>query len=370
MGYRFRLLLFCLTSVWSTVAWAQPSFSRADAYALAASPVVESSVSALGGYLKKAGPTETERARAAFTWVAYRIAYDAALFYRTAGQATIVEAEQMRRDPRFAGQMPEVVLRDRKAVCLGYSRLLEALCRQMGLVAYTANGTARGNGVAQGQGPNHAWNIVRADGSWHLMDATWAAGHLGPDRHFVQQFTDSLFFAQPSVFVQDHLPADPAFQLLDKPVSAEGFRTRRFDSRIGLFAFADSLNAMAPLSDADVAYRSSARALAFDSDALYARLKLTEFHTTKASEGLQQYQKGIEAFNRGDIETATPDMLAVLAGVEAHLQQSRRLMDDVPRAQLQQIPSARENLHSIEESLKYISSQRQFWAKIRAEQGN
>jgi len=372
MRYLFLLLFtgsFLMVSGWG--AQAQTGrFALVDAYALATPPTAEASLESLGAYLKAVGSSETDRARAAFIWVTSRVVYDANLYYRTAGQAPIVEAEQMRRDPRFAGQMPEVVLKDRKAVCLGYSRLLEALCRQMGLTAYTANGMAVGNGVAATQEPNHAWNVVRTDGSWHLMDATWAAGHLGADRRFVRKFTDSLFFPAPPVFVRDHLPADPAYQLLPNPVSRQAFVQKRASASSGRYAFADSLNAMTSLNDAEIAYRSSARALAYDPDALYARLKLTEFHTNLASGGLQQYQKGIEAFNSGQIESPTPEMLALLTQIEGHLKHSRRLMDEVPKAQLNQIPSARENLKSIDESLRYIANQRQFWARLKEGRGN
>lgn len=372
MRYLFRLLLtiYGLTIVEGTL-WAQAGrFATVDAYAMAAKPGDEVSLERLGAYLKAASTRETDRARAAFVWVTSRVAYDANLYFRTAGQTPIVEAEQMRRDPRFAGQMPEVVLRDRKAVCLGYSRLLEALCREMGLTAYTANGMALGNGVASTQGPNHAWNIVKSEGAWHLMDATWAAGHLGPDRQFVRKYTDSLFFPAPGVFVRDHLPADPAYQLLASPVSKQAFQQKQGGTSGGQYAFADSLNAMTSLDDAEIAYRSSARALAYDPDALYARLKLTEFHTNLASAGLQHYQKGIEAYNSGQIASPTPEMLALLTQIEGHLQQSRRLMGEVPKAQLGQIPSARENLKSIDESLRYILKQRQFWANLREGRGN
>lgn len=367
MRHLFRLLLTGLAlTIAGGLALAQAGrFARVDAHALAAPPAVEGSLDRLGAYLKGVSTNETDRARAAFVWVTNRVVYDANLYYRTAGQAPIVEAEQMKRDPRFAGQMPEVVLRDRKAVCLGYSRLLEALCRQMGLAAYTANGVAVGNGVTTTQGPNHAWNLVRAEGIWHLMDATWAAGHLGPNRQFVRTFTDSLFFPIPAVFVRDHLPTDPAYQLLSSPVSKEAFARKQNPASGAGYAFSDSLNAMVSLSDAEIAYRSSSRALAYDPEALYARLKLTEFHTNLASTGLQQYQKGIEAFNNGQIASPTPEMLTLLTQIEGHLQQSRKLMGEVPKAQLSQIPSARENLKSIDESLRYISSQRQFWANLQ-----
>jgi transglutaminase/protease-like cytokinesis protein 3 len=44
------------------------------------------------------------------------------------------------------------------------------------------DGFAKGFGYKIGEPlstPNHAWNAVRIDGNWYLLDATWDAGVVG-----------------------------------------------------------------------------------------------------------------------------------------------------------------------------------------------
>jgi uncharacterized protein (TIGR03000 family) len=40
----------------------------------------------------------------------------------------------------------------------------------------------------------HAWNAVKLDGEWHLVDATWGAGGI-KDKQFVKKFKDYYFLA-------------------------------------------------------------------------------------------------------------------------------------------------------------------------------
>ncbi|MBR1866365.1 MAG: hypothetical protein IJ801_07655 [Lachnospiraceae bacterium] len=55
------------------------------------------------------------------------------------------------------------------AVCQGYSVLLYRLFREAGIGARVVTGTA----VLDGKEELHAWNIVRIDGFYYNLDATW-----------------------------------------------------------------------------------------------------------------------------------------------------------------------------------------------------
>ena len=52
-----------------------------------------------------------------------------------------------------------------KAVCEGYSRAMQLLCKQAGINCTLVRGTA--DGVA------HMWNIVELSGEWYQLDVTW-----------------------------------------------------------------------------------------------------------------------------------------------------------------------------------------------------
>ena len=58
-------------------------------------------------------------------------------------------------------------LKNRTAVCQGYASLFYRLALEMGVDARTVSGT--------GNGDPHAWNIVKLDGAYYNLDATWDA---------------------------------------------------------------------------------------------------------------------------------------------------------------------------------------------------
>jgi len=183
-------------------------FTATDALADRAPAAAARSVPALAAYLTQAGSDETTKARALFRWIAGHIDYDVRGF-RTGDPGDV---------------SPEGVLRSRKSVCEGYARLAEALGVAMGLQVRVVPGWSKGYGFTAGQhfdGPtNHAWNAVRIDGIWRLMDPTWGAGYIDQGSRFVRRFQEHYFLTPPDAFVFDHLPEDSSWQLLERPLSA------------------------------------------------------------------------------------------------------------------------------------------------------
>lgn len=360
--------------VGTATAQPQADFAAVDAYAKATPASRAERVEWLAAHLAKAGSTRQLKARAVYTWVAHNLRYDAALFEANKHRQNIVEADQAANDPRIGGQAAEVVLRERKALCLGYSHLVTALCSQMGIPAFTVNGIARSRhqplpalGMA---GPNHAWNAVRTEAGWELMDATWAAGYLNPAGEFVQQFSDSLFAPDPAKFGTTHWPSDPAFQLLRSPQPKAAFLAQAPHSASPLwqgYAFADTLDLALEQPTMLASYASARRALAFDPEAVYARLKLTEYHASGALAALEKYRLGIKGatFKQGD--TAPPTLLGLLDSAETHLRASKQLLEKVPASQQRQLPAIRQNMASLEANLQVVAQQRQFWARLQTQ---
>lgn len=183
--------------------------AEADLHALAAPPEAERSVESLARYLageESPARTERERARAVFRWITDRVAYGA---------------------PGAGGGSPAEVLSRREAVCFGYAGLFEALCTAAGLRCAVVEGFGKGRtytvGDPTGGPPNHAWNAVWAEGRWNLVDCTWGAGRTEEGGRFVRRFDPFYFFTPPDLFVADHFPEDPRWQLLDPPLSREAF---------------------------------------------------------------------------------------------------------------------------------------------------
>lgn len=193
---------------------AMDPFSAIDRHALAAPAAVTGDVQRLAAYLVRPARNDTERARALFRWMTAHIAYDTEAFFsrRFRNQAATAES----------------VLRSRRAVCDGYARLYQALGQAAGLEVERIPGYAKGFGYAVGESfageSNHAWNAVRIDGQWRLLDATWGAGHVDADqRKFMRRFDAHYFLTPPAQLVASHLPEEERWQLLGRPVRLADF---------------------------------------------------------------------------------------------------------------------------------------------------
>ena len=156
--------------------------------------------------------SDREKAHAIYRWLGENIAYNVEGLY----------------SGDLGDNSPEAVLRDRIAVCAGYARLFDAMSREVGLESEVVSGRTRTDGdelppSLRDSDTNHAWNAVKLEGRWHLLDPTWGAGSVTEERKFVREPNDEWFVVDPAVFIYSHLPADEKWQLLDSPVGRSDF---------------------------------------------------------------------------------------------------------------------------------------------------
>lgn len=173
----------------------------------------EVSIETLVKYIETKAQNETEKARAAFCWIANNIRYDVRKYMK--GKPSNFE--------------PQKVFKKRKAVCAGYANLYQALCRKMNLDCEMVSGYSKGISYKRGQAFNesdHVWNAVKTDTAWRLVDATWAAGYLKKTALitiFKPQYDDKYFIIKPDEFILNHMPEVPMWQLQTHPVSLKAF---------------------------------------------------------------------------------------------------------------------------------------------------
>jgi len=165
----------------------------------------ETSIKTVAEYINAHESDELGRVRAAHDYVADRIAYDAPAL----------------KLPRLPPQNAERIFKTKVGVCAGYARVLRALGKAMGLnVVYVVGDSRDEDGDIAGGG--HAWNAVKLDGAWHLMDATWDSGSVG-EGGFSKGFTTRYFLTPPDIFGIDHFPDQPQWQLRKTPLSRGDF---------------------------------------------------------------------------------------------------------------------------------------------------
>ncbi len=185
------------------VLWPSPATLHPVVAGMPAS--AETSIKAVAMYIGERETDELGRIRAVHDWVADRIAYDA-------------PALEL---PRLPPQNAELIFKNRIGVCSGYALLLRAIAKEIDLnVVYVVGDSRDQSGDIAGGG--HAWNAVKIDGAWHLIDATWDSGSVN-DGRFKKGYNTRYFLAPPEVFGINHFPDRPQWQLRKSPISRGDF---------------------------------------------------------------------------------------------------------------------------------------------------
>ncbi len=169
-----------------------------DNHARSTPQQAEASIESLASYLVQPTTNDFEKARAIFVWVTSHIRYD-------------VDGLFMRRPMRPTDA--EGVFLNRETVCEGYKNLTAALCNAMGLKNIKVSGYAKGvryDPLGDMSKSNHAWNLVKLDGRWYILETTWGSGHLNGDNgKAVQEVEEYYFLPNPTHFAFTHFPYEP-----------------------------------------------------------------------------------------------------------------------------------------------------------------
>lgn len=172
---------------------------------------------------------DVSKARAIFTWIASHIEYDQKRFERIVDSGRREKVEFSASSPEEMEQkrheMVETfiqsTLKDKKGICQDYAYLFKAMCESVGLEAEFVVGFGRFSpsniGIVHKKG-NHAWNAVKLNGKWELVDVTWSTG-MGMD----ENFGDGFFMVDPEVFIMSHYPDDNKWQLMESVIDPETF---------------------------------------------------------------------------------------------------------------------------------------------------
>lgn len=164
---------------------------------------------------------DDEKARAIFSWIAFNVKYDVAAYgvnERPVAFSYKTEEEKIAKQKKFKEDLAEKTLKSKKGVCQGYATLFMVVADKVGLEAEIIPGTSKSHPAHIGKGPganDHAWNAVKINGEWKLLDPTWGAGTVTGEG-FKFKFNDKYFFAHPDVFFLNHFPDDKKWLLTDK----------------------------------------------------------------------------------------------------------------------------------------------------------
>lgn len=177
----------------------------------------------LAGQINKDFKDDASKARALFTWIAVNVKYDLAAYgvnERPVGFSYSTEEEKIAKQKQFKEALALKTLKTKKGVCEGYSTLFAVLAEKAGLEAVIIPGTSKSHPTHIGKEPgrsDHAWNAVKINGEWKLLDTTWGAGVvMGEKPAFTFKFNDGYFFTEPDMFFLNHYPDDEKWLLTKK----------------------------------------------------------------------------------------------------------------------------------------------------------
>lgn len=242
---KFLMIISCFLFCAFTGKTQSPDeYAQTDRIALSIPSAQTNNTADIAAYINAYFDTDSKKVRAAFTWVANNIKYDAAHLHR------VILNEDREEKVTWA-------IERKKGVCENFAAILTDICIKCGLRSYAIEGYTRYNSSVAKSG--HAWSAVFIDNDWHLYDPTWDAG-FQENGHFTGQQGTNYFQLSPSEFIQSHMPFDPMFQFLDYPLTYQEFSKgfSKANSQTAYFNYIDSINANEKLALLEQ-YESAAR---------------------------------------------------------------------------------------------------------------
>lgn len=218
----FLILFFFQSSI------GQSSFEKVDAY-VRNTNFSSKEINQLTTDITSPFETELEKARAIFVWITDNIKYDCKQFHKPKNTKITYGSEKERIAKRQKMRETAVLrtLRYKKGICQDYAALFKKMCGIVGIESEIISGFGRQNRNDIGKIPkssNHAWNSVKIDDQWFLLDVTWASGGTNPEvTKFHKKFKEGYFLTPPSDFIKNHYPTKDEFQFLESPLSKEDF---------------------------------------------------------------------------------------------------------------------------------------------------
>lgn len=139
--------------------------------------------------LVKGKGSDQAKMKAIYEWVATSVQYDF----------------QALRQNKVKVQNAQQAYASLTGVCQDYANLVQAMGTDAGLEVVTVRGHI--NPLARkgmnDKDPSHAWNLVRLDGKWRVVDATWGAGYSTETEH-VERYDPYYSEVDPDVIALTH----------------------------------------------------------------------------------------------------------------------------------------------------------------------
>lgn len=181
---------------------------------------------------------DASKARAAFKWLTNNIRYNVDEYYQPKKVITFQysnEEERLRKLQDIKDKIVKDAFLTKMGVCEEYAQSFKKLADLLGLEAQVIKGYVRNSAQEIGKPPrstNHAWNTVKINNKWIILDATWSAGYL-LNGSWEKDFNEYYFAVHPKKIGRTHYPDDKKWQIVlnqnsltdfyNQPIYGQGF---------------------------------------------------------------------------------------------------------------------------------------------------
>lgn len=171
---------------------------------------------------------DVSKVRAAFRWLTYNIRYDLEEYYQPKKVIEFrfsTEQERLEKLQTIKDKIVREAFLTKMGVCEEYAQSFKKIADLLGIEAEVIKGYVRSTSNDIGRIPrttNHAWNAVKLDNKWIILDATWAAGYLYNGR-WIKDFNEYFFDVDKKKIAKTHYPDSRKWKLLLNHGSLENF---------------------------------------------------------------------------------------------------------------------------------------------------
>ncbi|WP_246034838.1 transglutaminase domain-containing protein [Polaribacter aestuariivivens] len=158
--------------------------------------------------------SDEDKTRAAFFWLAKNIQYNLKEYYnpthRTYSFSYSSEAEKLLKLQKAKDKVVATVFKTKKGVCEDFAQSFKKICDLLDIQAEVIRGYVRNNTNEIGKprnSTNHAWNAVKLNERWVILDATWASGFLY-NGTWKKTFNEYFYDIPKDKIFKTHFPED------------------------------------------------------------------------------------------------------------------------------------------------------------------
>jgi transglutaminase/protease-like cytokinesis protein 3 len=163
--------------------------------------------------------SDNDKARAVFYWLAKNIRYNLKEYYsptqRSYNFRYSSENEKQLKLQAIKDKIVTDVFNTKTGVCEDYAQSFKKICDLLQIEAAVIKGNVRNSTDEIGKplkSSNHAWNAVKLNNKWLILDATWAAGSAYNGK-WIRSFNDYFYNIPKNKIFKTHFPTESIWVL-------------------------------------------------------------------------------------------------------------------------------------------------------------